>query len=130
MFDSVRDFILLCLSSALSEIFSLSLALPSRVMPRSSLPKHSSRKSGAATPWRTASIAPPRPRDLASKQFALPRGPWTPAELILNVLEEGYGRGWGEDGPDTRPNVELTFFVDVTTVRCMCVSRARILIFI
>ncbi len=49
--------------------------------------------------------------------FDLPRGPWTPAELVLNVLEEGLGMGWGEDGPDTRPNVELKFSVDVTTVR-------------
>ena len=65
---------------------------------------------------------------METKQFSLPRGPWTPAELILNVLEEGIGLGWGEDGPDTYPNVELSFSVDVTTVRWASCSRVIMLL--
>ncbi|RDX39698.1 hypothetical protein OH76DRAFT_1490896 [Lentinus brumalis] len=62
--------------------------------------------------WRTAAIAPPRPRDLTPRHLSLPHGPWNPAELLLDLLQEGWGSGQGEDGPDTRKNLEVRFWVD------------------
>ena len=50
--------------------------------------------------WRTAPIAPQRPRDLAASWLSLPRSSWTPAECLVHLLEEGHGIGLGEDGPD------------------------------
>ncbi len=58
-------------------------------MPRSVL-EHSGRKTTSTT-YCTAAIAPPRPKDLETKLFDLSRGPWTPAEVVVNVLEEGFG---------------------------------------
>ncbi|RDX43090.1 hypothetical protein OH76DRAFT_1410417 [Lentinus brumalis] len=62
--------------------------------------------------WRTAAIAPPRPSDLAAQHLLLPRDPRTPAELFFGMLKDGCGRGMGEEGPDTRPNIQVRFWVD------------------
>ena len=68
--------------------------------------RHTSRRVGRRTPWRrTASIAPPRPRDLEVRHLSLPRSSWTPAEVLVSLLEEGHGEDWGEEGPDIRPNI-------------------------
>ena len=66
--------------------------------------------------WRTAAIAPPRLRDLAAQHLSLPRSPWTPAELLLDLLQEGWGSDKGEEGPDIRRNVEVQSWVDCEVV--------------
>ena len=45
-------------------------------------------------------------------------GPSTPAELSLDLLQDGWGSGEGEEGPDTQRNIdsEVQFWVDCEMV--------------
>lgn len=81
--------------------------------------------SKSSSPWRTASIAPLRPSNLITKNFALVRGPWRPAELFLSLLQEGSGVGWGEGGSDTRPNIHIKFFIETSKVSSRSVHKNR-----
>ncbi|KAI0696120.1 hypothetical protein C8T65DRAFT_664171 [Cerioporus squamosus] len=86
-------------------------------MPRAPSIALSGARTRRSTVWRTAAIAPPRPKDLTPPHLSLPRGPWTPAELLLDLLQEGWGSGQGEEGPDTRRNLEVRFWVDCVQPR-------------